>query len=222
MFDSFGSRCHARYSHHGSTKQGRFPLARRQEATLRDPLGTKAVYDTDKPGSQSQRKESGIKSSELVCPFCGDHTSWADCKCLNYSRVFNAGNSFASIVQQSTPLQTQQGRKLHKNASFVDVSDDSDSKYLLTPVCSPGRTCDFASDHQKTPSEEARPCDMTDGEELCGSQAMSQLATQLSECVLSPCSGTRVFDLVATNSKGSLSESLSLGYIPDAFPEGVF
>lgn len=170
--------------------------------------------------SQKQRKESSGGTSDFACPFCGNHTSWADCKCLNYSRVFNARNSFASIAQQSTPLaQVQHCNNNHKNVTFVETSEDFDSQLFFTPLRSStsARDCDAALDNSQ--KEGAGLMLDKANEDDCGSQAMSQLATQLSECVLSPCVKLKESSILASDSKRSLTESLSLGYIPTAFPE---
>ena len=181
-FVPFGLRGHPRFLV-GSTKQGKLPLPLCEATSFQN----QSSHASNNLRSPKKRKESVAYSTDLVCPFCGDHTSWADCKCLNYSRVFNARNSFASIAQQSTPLQTNRDKKLCKNTSFVDISD-TDSQFLLTPIRSSVRTCEPVSDHQRSPGEEARSGDTgnADSDEVCGSQVMSQLATQLSECVLSP------------------------------------
>ena len=174
--------------------------------------------------SEVHRRETNVCPSNLTlaCPFCGDSTSWADCKCLNYSRVFNARNSFASIAQQSTPLPVQHAN-VRGLAAFVETSasDDLESQFCFTPQRPSSITHDYDSDLVGGSRESATEQGSL-VEENYGSQAFSQLASQLSECVLSPCVKLRECNISTSDSKQSLTESLSLGYIPTAFPEETF
>ncbi|THH08501.1 hypothetical protein EW145_g2654 [Phellinidium pouzarii] len=142
------------------------------------------------------------------------------CQCHRYSRVFNKGNSFRSIALQSTPLRPALSVSL--DSSVTEGSQSQDQAMAEKMGFEAGTNSQDTNYY---------------------SEVMTQLTTQLNACVLSPCVAQRTCDPnarygtqyedeemeveilssgpptppVRRSSSGRVL-SVSLGYIPAAFP----
>ncbi|KAH8114719.1 hypothetical protein DFH11DRAFT_1726723 [Phellopilus nigrolimitatus] len=176
------------------------------------------------------------------CPFCSELAARAPasgsgsdagaashsagvgrCRCHRYSGVFNKRNSFRSIVSQSTPLQA----RAPPYRLILPLNAETGSEFAFSTPPRPA---------PPLPPTTSQGCAGTEVESQatdCCSDAMTQLTTQLHACVLSPCiepidTPDNIEDTAGEDEpdcsiqlpaqRFGRTVSLSLGYIPDAFP----
>ncbi|OCB88227.1 hypothetical protein A7U60_g4632 [Sanghuangporus baumii] len=142
----------------------------------------------------------------------------------------------ASIVSQSTPLLGKTGRRSIR--LFRPLEDDSDlyTRYSLGPISQELHTMDTDAGAELHRSESEKRCSQTTNG-CIDDDFISQLASQLNEVTLSPCTNLVPDNLVEASQEESVdlfqepaypqvrlkgrATSVSLGFIPIAFPEEI-